>query len=87
VYFEVHLKNLLWNISEHTHTLAARIYTSDGSLYVETTYQAVVKPEWGPSMYTLGWGSVEAGNWPVGTYRVEILIDGRLVTEGYFTIY
>jgi hypothetical protein len=87
VYFEVHLKNLLWNISEHTHTLAARIYTSDGSLYLETTYQAVVKPEWETSRYILGWGSVEAGNWPVGTYRVEILIDGRLVTEGYFTIY
>lgn len=85
--FEVNLKNMLWKVREHKHKITGKYYRPDGSLFGATEYQAVVKPDWQNSWHTKGWGWTEPGHWKNGTYRVEILIDGKKVTEGHFTIY
>jgi hypothetical protein len=43
--------------------------------------------EWEYADIWSGWGFDEPGNWPVGTYRVEIWFGKAKVGEGTFTIY
>jgi Domain of unknown function (DUF3859) len=38
------------------------------------------------ALYVMGYGWVQPGRWKLGTYRMEILIDGVKFAEGSFTI-
>jgi hypothetical protein len=68
-------------------TLDAIWYKPDGSELRHQTLAAYVMPTWKNSWHTLGYGWVDAGHWPSGTYRVEILFKGVHISNGSFQIY
>jgi Putative peptidoglycan binding domain len=87
VHFQVEVKNRLSEIKEHPHKVLGRYYTPDGHLLREIEGEWVIKPEWKGSRYSQGWGWQEAGHWPLGLYRVEVILDGKPLAEGQFTIF
>ena len=67
-------------------TLDAIWYKPDGSELRHQTLPAFVMPTWNSSLHTLGFGWVDSGHWPTGTYRVELLFKGVRLTSGSFQI-
>jgi hypothetical protein len=68
------------------YTIVARYYQPDGSLLGEVKDEAEVEPGTDAFTYANSWGWKEPGRWPVGVYRVEILLDGKTVASESFTI-
>ncbi len=66
-------------------TLATRYFKPDGSLLGETE-QKISFSAPGRHWFRRRWGWSEPDNWPVGTYRVEMLFEGQVVAKGEFTI-
>jgi hypothetical protein len=67
-------------------TLDAIWYRPGGSELRHQTLDAHVDPTWKDSWHTLGYGWVDSGHWPTGTYRVEVLFKGVRLTSGSFQI-
>jgi hypothetical protein len=61
-------------------------YNPDGSELRRQTLSAYVMPTWASSWHTLGYGWVDAGHWPLGTYHVELLFKGVRISSGSFQI-
>jgi len=61
-------------------------YNPDGSELRRQTLSAYVMPTWRSSWHTLGYGWVDAGHWPLGTYGVELLFKGVRISNGSFQI-
>ncbi len=61
-------------------------YNPDGSELRRQTLSAYVMPTWASSWHTLGYGWVDAGHWPLGTYRVDLLFKGVPISSGSFQI-
>jgi proteasome lid subunit RPN8/RPN11 len=59
---------------------------ASGSLLWEDQEDMVIKLDDERAWYAKGWGWEQPGMWKLGTYRVEILIDGVKFAEGSFTI-
>ena len=59
---------------------------ADGSVFAEPDSDTYMEADWEGSVYYRGWGWSEAGEWPAGTYDVEVWVEGDLVTTGSFTI-
>ena len=87
IYTEVDITNNLYNIRNQTHEMVFKYYNPDGSLRGRIDADYEIKSDWKTSWITRGWGWDEPGNWPVGTYKVEVYMDNRFLTEGMFTIY
>ena len=86
VWAEITCKNLLYEINSHTHQVLWKYFNPDGSLRGEINAEFHVKSEWYTSWLPRGWGWNEPGNWPPGTYKVEIWIDNEKEGTDYFTI-
>jgi len=87
VWCQIDVENLLYNISEQNHKVMWRFYNPDGTLRGETNADFQIKREWYTAWIPSGWGWNQPGNWPVGTYRTEVWIDGRKSGEDIFTVY
>ncbi len=66
--------------------LDALWYRPDGSELRHQTLSAYVMPTWANSWHALGYGWPDAGHWPPGIYRVEILFKGLRISSGSFQI-
>ena len=62
-------------------------YRSDGSLLSRQTSRYSIEADWGGFFASGSWGWNNVGNWPAGTYRVELYIGGQQVASGSFKIY
>jgi hypothetical protein len=88
VSFEVGAKNLLYRNRNQRPLIFGRYYNPDGSLRGEARIDQVdVLSDWENADLWSGWGWEKPGNWPAGTYRVEILFGNVKVGEGSFSIY
>lgn len=87
VWCRVAVKNLQYGIREHQHKVEWLYYDTEGYLWGEIEEDFIISPEWEYDWIEQGLGWDEPGNWPGGTYYVYILIDGKEVGQGEFTIY
>jgi hypothetical protein len=87
VFFLVGANNLLHRNRTHRPEVVGRYYKPDGSLHGEGKVNVDIPPDWEKADLWGGWGWEKAGNWPAGTYRVEIWFANRKVGESSFTIY
>lgn len=87
IYTEIVVRNNLYEIRTHTHELEFEYYNPDGSLRGRIKADYTIKKEWETSWISRGWGWDERGNWPVGTYTVEVYSDDKFIADGQFTIY
>ena len=87
VWCQIDVENRLYNVREHSHKVIWRYYNPDGTLRAEIDGDFRIKPEWGTAWIPGGWGADQPGTWPVGTYRVEVWIDGQKMAQDLFTIY
>jgi hypothetical protein len=67
-------------------TLDALWYKPDGSELRRQTFPAHVDATWPNSWHTHGFGWVDAGHWPPGLYRVDLLFKGVRISSGSFQI-
>jgi hypothetical protein len=87
VWCQIDVENLLYNVGEQDHKIIWKFYNPDGTLRGETKADFQIKREWYTAWIPSGWGWVQPGNWPVGTYRTEVWIDGKKSGEDIFTVY
>lgn len=87
VSFQVDGQNHLWRVREHTPKVVGRYYNPDGSIQGQVETEGVINPDRQVAQFSHGLGWQEAGHWPLGTYRVEIVIDGKKVAQDQFTLY
>jgi hypothetical protein len=87
IYYELYVKNKLYNVRDNTVTMSAKIYNPDGTLFGENVGDHTIQPEWETAYLWNGYGWSEEGNWSPGTYRIVIYFDNRKVTEALFSIY
>jgi len=66
--------------------LVCRYYGVDGKVMGETKNNHRVPSSWKSGYATSGWGWRLPGNWPVGSYRVDVLHDGRVIADGRFKV-
>jgi hypothetical protein len=59
----------------------------DGSILNRTDYAAWVLPGWDTSYHLNGWGHPAGGSWAPGTYRVDLMVESRVVASGTFEIF
>ncbi len=57
-----------------------------GSIYAEQAFDGHLESHWTSSEHSWGWGSQDP-DWPVGSYRVEVSIDGLRVASGEFEVF
>ena len=62
-------------------------YGPDGKVFANQSIDSYIDPTWQDSYHTTGWGWDSPGNYPLGTYRVDVSIDGQLVGSGSFSIH
>jgi len=86
IYTELRINNLQYKSKEHTHDVVWYYYNPNGSLRGRIQGTFTVKPEWATSWIYRGWGWSDPGNWPVGTYRVKLIVDGIQVGDKTFII-
>ncbi len=87
VWCQIEVENRLYNVRQHNHKVIWRYYNADGTLRGETDADFGIKQEWSTAWIPAGWGWDEPGSWPVGTYRVEVWMDGKKIAQDSFTIY
>ena len=80
---ELTVRNRLYRKHDRTYHLTAQCYTAEGKLLWEDRRNwLITSQEQEPS---ISWG-LQAGQWTVGIYRVDILIDGEEFAWGAFVI-
>ena len=61
-------------------------YNLDGSIIANHSFERYIDHDWVDSLHWNGYGWTEPGNWRIGTYYVEIIIDDVVVASGEFEI-
>jgi hypothetical protein len=87
VYFLVGARNLLYGTRVHKPLIIGRFYNPDGSLRGEAQVNKDIQSDWKEADLWNGWGWDTPGNWPVGTYRVEIFFGNTKVAEERFSVF
>jgi hypothetical protein len=64
----------------------ARWTRPGGSLLVEQALDGRLEARWTSSLHAKGFGQPVPASWMAGTYRVDILIEGRVVASGAFQV-
>ncbi len=59
----------------------------DGTLFGQHSIDCSVEPGWHNSYHFRGQGWDDPGQWPVGTYRVDLFSEGVIIASGSFEIY
>ncbi len=62
------------------------LYKADGTVFAEMPIEGRVEAGWTNSQHTSGWGWDRPGQWPPGSYRLEVVVNARKVGETSFTI-
>jgi hypothetical protein len=86
VYFAVLADNMLHNKKNQRADVTGKFYRPDGSLMGAPKATPEISSSWSEATVWSGWGWPKAGNWPTGTYRVEIFFGSEKVGEGTFEI-
>jgi len=84
--FEAEMRNNLYNIRSNTVKIYSEYYKSDGTLVGEPVVEYTLPSDWETAYLWTGWGWKEPGNWETGRYKVILLMDGKKLTEMYFTV-
>ncbi|MEQ8699358.1 MAG: hypothetical protein RLT05_22730 [Bauldia litoralis] len=87
VYWEMTVRNHLYNVREHSHSVVARWYNAANVKIGETRQVFKVQAGWSNAWVAHGRGSNQPGLWAPGRYRVDILVDGVVFTRRNFLIY
>lgn len=61
-------------------------YRPDGSVMARSDYTFRIQPSWESSHHNAGRGWDDPGNWPVGSYYVDVFVYGSRVARAGFTI-
>ncbi len=59
----------------------------DGTVLTRQLLPSRCKAGWTNVLHTNGWGWTSPGNWPIGTYTIEIHIGGKNIINGQFEIF
>lgn len=86
IWCQVDITNPLYQVRSHTHKVVFKYFRPDGSLMGETKADFTVRPEWDTAWLPGGWGWNNPGNWPTGTYTVQVYFDDQMVGSGKFRI-
>ena len=62
-------------------------YRPSGGKETTENYKTSVEEDWEGSIQELGYGWDKAGEWDKGTWRIEILVNGKRLTDRKFEIY
>lgn len=84
---EINFINQLYEKEYQEYPIEFIWYDTDGVVEGSQEGTLQMKKEWKTSYYnTNGWGWKDPGKWAVGKYKVDVLIDGRKVSEKSFYI-
>ena len=86
IYCQVNMENDYWNIKDQSYHFVWRYLKDDGSLLGEVSMPFTVRSQWHTAWVSHSWGWGNPGNWPAGSYRVAVLVDGRPLGEETFLI-
>jgi hypothetical protein len=62
-------------------------YRPDGSLLGTSQIPWFVAPGYSAGSCSHAWGWPQPGQWPTGTYRLDLSVDGKKIATSQFTIY
>jgi hypothetical protein len=62
-------------------------YRPDGNLLRKQLLKTTIEPNWTWSYQTYGFGWDEPGHWEVGSYHVDLYVEGNMIASGSFEIY
>jgi hypothetical protein len=86
VWCEVEVENLQCGQGDHSHPIQWKFYDPKGAVLATVDANFSIKSIWDRAWHQSGYGWNDAGHWTPGTYRVEVLIDGKKVGERTFTV-
>jgi hypothetical protein len=84
--YELRTKNLQRPGDNEAYYIGFKLYNPDGTTMNFYEYKVVISGLWEGSLHQAGCGWDDPGYWPLGTYRVEVFIDGALFGKRSFTI-
>lgn len=87
VYWEMTVRNKLYNVRDQSHTVVALWYRPDGTRFGRTRQTFNIRAGWASAWVSHGWGYRTPGRWKPGKYRVDIVVDGRVYVRRNFLIY
>jgi tetratricopeptide (TPR) repeat protein len=62
-------------------------YRAEGSVIAKQTWRTHVDATWPSSYHSHSWGWKNRGNWQVGSYRVDLYVQGQKIASGAFWFY
>lgn len=86
IHAQIDMANGLWREKDRTYTFLWRYFKPDGTVLGELSLPFTIRSQWETAWVSQGWGWELAGQWPVGNYRVVVLVDGHSLGEGTFFI-
>ncbi|MGA9773346.1 MAG: zinc ribbon domain-containing protein [Blastocatellia bacterium] len=86
IYYDLFLKYPIPGRRVEFETIAV-YYNSDGTVLGRKTRQASIDASWNASNHFDGWGTVTAGSWKTGFYRVDIFVAGKRIASKWFEVY
>jgi tetratricopeptide (TPR) repeat protein len=84
---EVSAKNLLYRKRAQSVKISVRYLNADGSLRGEVTLTPQIPDDWASFVSAEGWGYAKPGNWPVGSYRVEVWMNASKLGETTYAVF
>ncbi len=86
VYYELYVKNLLYNQRPNTVKVVAKYYSANGALEDSPEHTFTLSQDWDYANLCHGSGWNTGGKWSAGDYRVEFYVEGNKIGEGKFNI-
>ena len=86
IYYELNLLHPL-RTEGIEFTVNAMYYFPNGEKMGEYAWESHAEADWDSSWHSAGYGWEEAGNWELGSHKIEIYIDDELVYTGWFEVY
>ncbi len=63
------------------------VYRNDAGIFGQSTLGTYIPADWTSSCFNHGWGWPDVGNWPAGSYTVDLYIAGNKVASDVFEVY
>jgi hypothetical protein len=86
IWCQVDMENELWQERDRSYTFVWQYLNPDGSHRGDLSLPFTVRRDWQTAWVSHSWGWDDPGNWPPGTYRVTVAVDGNPFGEGTFDI-
>lgn len=87
IWFEISLSNNYYLEEDQYIKFKGKYYYPDGTHMVNADFLYKIPEEYDYYNVWNGYGWSDPGNWQMGTYRFELFIGNKLVSENYFNIY